>query len=118
MTQHTARFWFWSLLTIGTVFIITTVPMPESASRILYLDKLAHALFMGLIATVLARRIRPWAAIGAGVVISTVIEFIQFFIPWRSCEVADAVCGSIGSVLAVGLYQWKAYRNWLEHILW
>jgi glycopeptide antibiotics resistance protein len=103
---HSFKQWFWSILTISTVIAITTVPMPPSAPHFEYSDKLGHILYFGLIATVLIRWLKPWTVVGFGVALSIAVELAQYFTPWRSCEVADAVCGSAGTIVAVLLYRW------------
>jgi VanZ family protein len=107
--------WCWQILVVVTVTVLTIVPMPENTSSIPYFDKAGHILFMGLIATILVRQIRPWKAIAFGIGMSAGIEAVQYFIPWRECSASDAICGSAGTIVAVLLYEnvnW--YRNALE----
>jgi len=110
--------WFWPDLVIVTVFVLTVIPMPQETARIPFFDKIGHILYTGLIATVLVRQVRPWKTIVAGICLSIGIELIQYFLPWRECEAADAICGSVGTVLAVVLYRARWYRETLELRLW
>jgi len=106
--------WFWFTLTVATVLLITTISMPQNADAIPYQDKIGHVLYLGLISTVVARRGNMWLAMATGILISVGIELMQYFIPWRSCDVVDAICGIGGSVVAVAMYQVKWYRDILE----
>jgi VanZ family protein len=107
--------WCWQILIVITVAVLTIVPMPEKTASIPYFDKACHIIFMGLISTILVRRMMPWKAIVFGIAMSIGIEVAQYFIPWRDCSASDAICGSVGTVVAVFMYKnvdW--YRNVLE----
>jgi glycopeptide antibiotics resistance protein len=91
------------------------VKIPGAIMSVPGTDKLVHFLYLGLIATLLVRRLRLGLVIAIGVGISVGIELGQYFIPWRSCEVMDAICGIAGTLVAVGLYQVKLYRDIFEY---
>jgi VanZ family protein len=108
--------WFWPLVVTLTVLALTVVRMPSSQlGTIPHFDKAGHLLYLGLIATLFVRFLKPRTVIVIGTVISIGIEIVQFFLPWRECSAVDAICGIVGTILAVLLYRHvRPYRNLIE----
>ncbi len=108
--------WLWPIVVTLTVLVLTVVRMPSSQlGSIPHLDKAGHLLYLGLIATLFARFLKPWTVILLGTAISIGIEVVQAFLPWRECSAVDAACGIAGTILAVLLYRHvRLYRNFLE----
>lgn len=113
----------WPVLILGVVFFVSgrsdlAVP-PVGFS----LDKVAHAVVFGVLATSIVRlpafRRRGWRGAGAAVLISLLYggldEFRQSFTPGRSVEMLDLAADGAGAVTAACLYQGNTwYRNLLE----
>ncbi len=119
MNLHKIRIspdWFWPLVVTLTVFLLTVIRMPSSElGSIPHLDKAGHLLYIGLIATLLIRFLKPWTVIMIGTAISVGIEVVQSFLPWRECSAVDAAFGIVGTILAVLLYRnVRLYRNLIE----
>jgi VanZ family protein len=84
------------------------------------LDKVAHALVFGFLATLLRRtpelslKSWVWAALAASAY-GALDETHQAYVPGRGFEWADMAADTAGAFLAVGLYvHWPAYRRLLE----
>ncbi len=89
---------------------------------IVYIDKVAHLLVYGLLATLVARNLpaerRVWLAILAVSFFGVTDEWHQSFTPGRSAEVADWAADTVGAVIAAVLYaRWAWYRQLLERPL-
>jgi VanZ family protein len=108
--------WFWPIVVTLTVLALTVVRMPSSQlSAIPHIDKAGHLLYLGLIATLFVRFLKPWTVIAIGTAMSVGIEAVQFFLPWRECSAVDAIFGIVGTILAVLLYRYvRPYRNLIE----
>lgn len=87
------------------------------------LDKIAHVLVFGLIATAVCRMHPRWAlsrgmgclAMGVGILFGLTDEWLQTMNPHRTFEWADWAADIVGSVVAVWVYQhWRWYRSVLE----
>jgi VanZ family protein len=83
------------------------------------IDKVAHFLVFGLLATLLLRsplsRGKAWLAILIVSLFGITDEWHQSFVPGRSCDVYDWISDTLGATLAVMLYRhWGLYRRVLE----
>jgi hypothetical protein len=109
------RFVFWALLFV--LALLAAVFGDTSHLPFLnwpYMDKLMHLLYMGALATLLARSWSMWPVVLTGSLLSILIELLQYFVPGRSCSVDDAIWGIMGVWFAWGLYQTPWYRRLLE----
>ena len=118
------RFLFFVALvvTIFTASGTSQIAVPDPGFRI---DKPAHFLIFGLIATALLRSLSTrvswpnWKRILVVTLVVSAIgaldEFRQSFTPGRFPEVADWVADTAGALLAVLVYTyWPLYRRTLE----
>jgi VanZ family protein len=117
---------FWPLLIVGVLFFVSGRSDLAVPSVGFSLDKVAHAVVFGALATSIVRlpafRGRGWRGAGAAVLISLLYggmdEFRQSFTPGRSVELMDLVADGTGAMTAACLYQGNAwYRNLLEWTL-
>ena len=108
---------------MATLFLISGQVQLAAPETQLPLDKLAHFLVFGALATSWVRlpRFRSWPRLG--LCISWILaagfgaldEFHQSFTPGRVVEVGDWIADALGAALAVILYRgWPAYRRMLE----
>lgn len=81
-------------------------------------DKLAHVLVFGLLATLVARCPGPalaWFPVLAASAFGGLDELRQSFTPGRFVELADWIADTSGALLAYLLYtRWTLYRTVLE----
>lgn len=114
---------YWPLLIVGTLFLVSGQSEVATPGFSFSIDKIAHFLVFGALATSMARlsifRKQGWR--GALLVCLTVSlfggldEWRQSFTPGRMVEFDDWLVDSLGAVVAVTLYQgWPRYRTWLE----
>jgi glycopeptide antibiotics resistance protein len=111
---------YWSLV---IVFVCTlavaffgNVPNAEFMRLHLFgieVDKIAHLLYLGALATLLAKRLNVWVVIILGVSIALAVEIIQPNFH-RAYDLDDALWGVIGTAAAWGLYQIGWYRRLME----
>lgn len=118
------RAWLWPLLLTASLLTVSGLHVtPELPGlRLVSLDKLAHVLYYGLLATLVLRL--PTLKVGfhrallaclCTVFVGLADEWRQSMNPARSFEVADALADVLGTVIAIQLYRlWPAYRNFLE----
>ncbi|MBI4624416.1 MAG: VanZ family protein, partial [Verrucomicrobia bacterium] len=90
--------------------------------EIVNIDKVAHFMVYGLLATLVCRLGRGWRALAWALVAVSAFgatdEWHQTFVPGRSSEFADWIADTLGAALAVLLYaRWARYRQWLERPL-
>lgn len=116
--NKSAGHWLWAVAVAATVFIASGQSQ-VAAPGIVNIDKVAHALVFGLIATLVGRSFRRrrwvWAAIVITSAYGAADEWRQSLAPGRSVELADWVADTAGALLAVTLYQlWPWYRRVLE----
>ena len=76
-------------------------------------DKIGHMLYMGALATLMARRWGMWTVVIFGSVLALVIECVQPYFH-RDFALEDAAWGIVGTWFAWGLYQIPAYKKALE----
>lgn len=113
-----AGHWLWAVALCTTVFIASGQSQ-VAAPPIVDIDKIAHALVFGLIASLVgrsfSRRAWIWAAIFITSAYGVADEVRQSFTAGRSVELADWIADTTGAALAVTLYQlWPWYRRLLE----
>ncbi|MBI5771663.1 MAG: VanZ family protein [Verrucomicrobia bacterium] len=117
-TEIRRRQWLWPLLVAGLIFYASSrsvVAGPEIPN----IDKVVHFLIHGLLATLLCRmgtgwRAAAWAWLAASAYGAS-DEWHQYFVPGRSCSLADWIADTTGAALAVSLYRGVAfYRRALE----
>ena len=119
---NSKRKWLWPLLVAVTILCASSRSQ-VAAPPVVNVDKYAHFLVYGLLATLLCRigngwRGAAWALLAASAYGAT-DEWHQYFVPGRSCDVFDWVADTTGAALAVGLYQGVGiYRRLLEARLW
>ncbi len=95
------------------------VPLPAGVWQV---DKIAHFLAFGLLATMTMRALRiqshAWRAVAAVLLVSLFgasDEVHQHFTPGRSCDIFDWLADTLGAGTAVSLYLfWPAWRRVLE----
>lgn len=110
-----ARFWIW--VSLFFLALLAGVFGDTSHTKFLawpYMDKLAHLLYMGALATLLSRRWKMWPVVITGTVLAVAIEILQNWTPPRSPDINDALWGIAGTWFAWGLYQTKWWRELLE----
>lgn len=114
--------WLWPAILAG-VISLASGRSHLAGPEIVNIDKLAHFLVFGLLATLMARidGVRAWPGLGLGWAVALASayglldEYHQSFTPGRFVEVADWVADTLGAALAVALYaRWPWYRNLLE----
>jgi VanZ family protein len=113
------RAWWWTLAVAATIFA-ESCRSNVAEPGIVHVDKYAHFLVYGLLATLVYRARRgkrgaAWMAIAAASVYGVTDEWHQSFVPGRSTELADWISDTLGAALAVSLYAgWAWYRALLE----
>jgi len=114
--------WLWPA-TLAAAIALASGRSEVAGPDIVNIDKLAHFLVFGLLATLIARidGVRAWPGLGLGwaVVLASTYglldEYHQSFTPGRFVEVADWVADTLGAAVAVALYaRWPWYRRLLE----
>lgn len=117
-TKKDARFWF--LLIILVVALLVAVFGDTSRVEFLSwsfygmgMDKVGHMLYMGALATIMARRWKMWPVVITGCVLAVAIEFIQPYFH-RDRDMTDVAWGMVGTWFAWGLSQTKWYTKMLE----
>jgi len=112
-------FWVWPLILLLAVGMgVFTDLSGNPVLTMPNMDKIAHASYLALFTTLLARRWPVWATILAGIIVSVGIELGQMLTPSRSADINDALWGIVGSWIGWGLYQIKVYKKFLEYKLW
>ena len=108
---------FWIFLTL--FFTILAEAVFGNVSRLRFLsysiggvgvDKIAHFLYLGALATLLCRRWGMWPIILSCTALALAIEFLQPYTR-RTFDLNDATWGIVGAWFAWGLYQMKWYRR-------
>lgn len=87
------------------VIILCVIPAPKIV-EVSNVDKVEHALAFAALAFVFLRAYRHrviWVITGC-VAFGVGIELVQYFIPWRSAELADLVADIVGVLLG-----WMAF---------
>jgi len=122
------RDYWWPLLIVAALQAASSQPRLAAPGTSLSLDKLAHFLVFGLLATAIfripaVRSLGAWrggaAAVGAAALYGCLDEFRQTFTPGRSVEFADWLADVCGATMAVALYNWiGSYRRALEWTPW
>lgn len=82
------------------VIILCVIPAPKLV-EVSNVDKVEHALAFAALAFVFLRAYRHqviWVITGC-VAFGVGIELVQYFIPWRSAELADLVADIVGVLL-------------------
>lgn len=109
------RFWIW--VAVFFIALLTGMFANVSEAKFLswpYMDKLAHFLYMGALATMLSRRWGMWPVIITGVLLSVGIEIGQHWTASRVPSVADALMGISGTLIAWGIYQIRPWHDLME----
>jgi VanZ family protein len=114
--------WLWPLVVAATIFYASSCSR-VAGPKIPNADKYGHFLVYGLLATLLCRMGTGWRAAGWALLAASAYgasdEWHQYFVPGRSCSLADWIADTAGAALAVALYQGVAlYRRALEMRLW
>jgi len=114
----------WPALIILTVFVVSGQSEVATPSGFDFsIDKLAHFVVFGALATSLVRlpefqkhgRRGAWAAILLVSVYGALDEWRQSFTPGRFMEFDDWIADTLGALTAVALYtRWPAWRRLLE----
>ena len=110
-----ARFWIW--VAVFSLALLVGVLGDVSHFSLLgypYVDKLAHFLYLGGLATLLSKRWSMWPVVITGTVLALGIEVLQHWTPTRTPDINDALWGVTGTWFAWGLYQTKWGRELLE----
>ncbi len=110
-----ASFWIWVGVLLVAIFAGTTGDISQfKPMQWPYMDKAAHAIYLGALATLLSQKWRGWPVLAGCALVAVLIEVVQYWIPGRSSNVDDALWGIGGAALAWGLYQIKGYRKLLQ----
>ena len=116
----------WPFVVIATLIIASSCGQPGiSAPTFVHLDKVAHFLVFGLLATLICRipteesgRLtlrQGLLAIGLTILVGSADELLQSTNPQRYADWADLLTDAIGATVAVVSYQhWPFYRRALE----
>ena len=121
-TRDTPRRWFWPVLVAVTLYFASS-QSKVAGPDVIGMDKLAHFLIYGLLATLIlrtqngrpVRRFGAWGAVLLAMAYGVSDEFHQSFTPGRTVEWADLLVDTAGAALAVYLYsRWHWYRGFLE----
>lgn len=116
------RGWLWPLVFAAALVVESSQSRVSMPTGIWQVDKIAHFLAFGLLATVTLRALRiespGWRAVIAVLLVSLFgasDEIHQHFTPGRSCDIFDWLADTLGAGLAVSLYVfWPAWRRLLE----
>lgn len=118
------RRWLLPLLLLATIAFASGKGDPQvPGGGFPGLDKIAHVLVFGLVATAICRihprwalrRSMGWVAMGVTSLFGLTDEWLQSMNPHRLFEWADLAADVFGAVLAVTVYQrWHWYRSVLE----
>jgi VanZ family protein len=109
--------WVYPLMLAATILLASS-RAEVAAPDVAHVDKLAHLLIYGLLATLVARslpRRQGWLGAAVAALFGVLDELWQSRTPGRVVELADWYADSAGAILAVTLYlRWGWYRRWLE----
>ena len=114
---------FWTIFVAALIFACSSVPNIEAPTpEIPHLDKIAHLLIYGLLATLIFRN-RPFlsrgssgalAAVALAVLYGATDEIHQSF-TGRTCDTMDLLADAVGAAMAVFMYaKISFYRKFLE----
>ena len=103
-------YWFPVIIYCALIFFQSSRPVPESIPEIPYLDKLLHAGAYALLGAMFFRAYRTTALGGKLHYIITLSilsaglygigdEFHQYFVPYRSADILDALADIVGSAI-------------------
>lgn len=115
----------WPFLIAGTVCALSSASKlaAPDVEMDLPIDKVAHFLVFGLLATAIIRipyiHAKKWWGALITVAIVTIYaagdEYHQSFTPGRQVEIDDWIADTLGAILATSLYcAWSGYRSILE----
>lgn len=112
------RLWVW-LAVISTALLLGVFGDTSRAEFLCWswmglgMDKVAHMLYMGALATLMARRWKMWTVVLTGCVVAVAIEFVQPYFH-RDRDMTDAAWGMVGTWFAWGLSQTRWYVKMLD----
>jgi len=115
--------WIWPLSLAATIFVVSG-GQPAGPGNVPYLDKVAHFLIFGLLATLIlrTRKSSSWSWTLTALIITSGFgaadEFRQSFTPGRFVEWQDWLADTLGAITAICAYRWlPIYSRILEHKL-
>lgn len=113
--------WAWPIALIVTLTVFSAVGRPDlpPGPEFIQVDKVAHFLYFGLLATLVCRATRsPKPGVtGFAVAVGYGLgdEFVQALNPYRYADAKDLVFDALGAFVAVLAYRrWALYRRVLE----
>ena len=109
----------WWPVVVAVLIVFASSRSRVAGPEIVNIDKVAHFLVYGLLATLVCRLGRGWRSAAWALLAVSAFggtdEWRQSFVPGRSSEVTDWIADTLGAALAVFLYVgWAPYRRWLE----
>jgi VanZ family protein len=115
LTYPKTRALCWTFIIIG-ILLLQSSTARLSAPSVPGLDKIAHFLYFGLLATQLQlsglTRCKTWLTFLCVVLFGLSDELHQLFTQGRDCSLLDLACDSSGAALALTLLQYaKFYRT-------
>jgi hypothetical protein len=112
-------------LCIG-IFIESSSRIPDIGPDIPHIDKGVHFILFGVLAVFFHRafgtlavfdgrsRLRIWAAILTAVLYGLSDEFHQYFVPYRTADLADALADAVGAITMTLGYQYVMF-TWMRY---
>ncbi len=100
-------FWLYSIV----LFILSVVPLSPTIGGS---DKIKHflAFFIFVILLRLSWKIKFWQSIAIALFFGGLIEVVQAFIPYRSCDILDFTADAIGAFLgSISLIAFKIFKS-------
>ncbi len=100
----------WCIVVLVAILSLAPIGIPEPLRVISLADKWSHMLMYGMTTLLLfadqyinERRIAWTATIIAMIIYGTILEGVQYFIPYRSYDPLDIAANAIGVVLAAAM---------------
>lgn len=109
-----------------TIFILSSLPKLSKISLLPHTDKVAHAIFYGVLAWAAHRAfynqdrwaaVRSWSrllAILFALLYGLTDEVHQSFVPGREPSLLDLAADAVGATIAVALIAWRQRRRELR----
>ncbi|MBE9531401.1 MAG: VanZ family protein [Proteobacteria bacterium] len=112
--------WAPPLIYVPIIFILSIRPMPESIPG--NMDKVIHLLVYSIVGVIFTRALMRGIkiknstttialALLFSIALGTLIEIVQYFIPYRSASLGDIAANSAGALIGVYLYTFIAKSN-------
>jgi VanZ family protein len=104
--------WTITALIVAGVGILSITPHPEKVAPVAIWDKYGHVLAYAALSLAVHRALaasyglRGWlvlASVGLSVAYGVALEIVQYFVPPRQAEIADALANTIGAGIGSAL---------------